>query len=155
MKKHITLNGQTLNEIQILAKIVTLMNNHGYYMWRHHNAGSFNAKEAGERIVDLYRNVKDGWFSKEHFEEAVNLILSDCWRTVPLQKKGVFDLVGFRLDNGRFTTVELKIGADVLSPDQKVFFEVCRQSNCETWIVKDFPAFSNTFFARKNQAVLS
>jgi hypothetical protein len=118
-------------------------------MWRHSNAGTFNAVEAHQRIVDLYKYVADGSFSKEHFAEAAKVILADCWRAVPLQKKGVFDLIGFHLVSGRFVAVELKLGTDRLSDDQRNFLEVARDSGCETWVIKDFDAFSASFRQRQ------
>jgi len=134
MKKHILTN-RVGTEISVIAEIVTLLNNRGFCVWRHHASGSFNQKIAAINI----KRLRTLTLTEKQFGDAVDNILSRSWRTVPLQKLGVPDVVGFNILTGKFLCVELKIGSDKLTDVQLDFKNL--SSNCDYFLVRDFPTF--------------
>jgi len=56
-------------------------------------------------------------------------------------KKGVPDIIGFNRKSGIFVGVEIKIGGDTLSPEQKQMQSEMISAGCVHIVAKDFESF--------------
>jgi len=52
--------------------------------------------------------------------------------------KGVFDIVGFRISDGKHLEIEIKTGKDKLSYDQIIHLEKLISAKCIAFVVKTF-----------------
>lgn len=150
MKKHTDSLGKEVTEISVICQIITLMNNHGYCVWRHSNTGGFNSLFVQVTIEKLFPAVATGCLTQKQYSESVRTTIKRGWRKTPGQLVGIPDIVGFNLLTGKFVAVELKIGLDTLSQEQRQFNEKAKNAGSETYIVKDFPVFSQ--YLRKKQS---
>lgn len=148
MKKHINTRQQTTTEIKTIAQICTFLNARGYCVWRHSNTGMFDASAANSDLCKLYIPAKSGQLNFSHFQDGVANILAKGFRKVPCSIKGVPDIIGFNKRTGALVAIEVKLPGDRFSADQTDMLESMRRAGCETYVVKDFPTFSE-FFSKK------
>lgn len=67
------------------------------------------------------------------------------YRKNPTQKKGVFDICGFRRSDGRHLEIEVKVGKDRLSEYQQRHLEDLERAGALFFIAKNFDEFYNWF----------
>ena len=149
MTQHNTANATNVTETKIIMQVITLMNNNGFVVWRHSNTGTFNPAIAEELILRLYESLRDGTLSKAHFKTAIKNAFKLSWGRTPGIFPGIFDIVGFNCRTGKFVAIEIKLGTDEMSGHQRDFKSKADRSKCETYIVRDFPLFSQNFRARE------
>lgn len=145
MKHYVDTRGRKVTETSVVAQVCALLNNRGFSVWRNNNSGTFNTRVAVENIAKLFDLVRFGQLTPHQFCKAVDDCLRRSHRATPLQKKGGWDIVGYAPD-GRFVAIELKLNAkDQLSEEQRAFGDDVRNCGGITWVIRDFPVFSEWF----------
>lgn len=67
------------------------------------------------------------------------------YRKNPTQKKGVFDICGFRKSDGRHLEIEIKWGRDKMSADQLRHLDDLEKSGAIVYVCHDFDEFEIWF----------
>ena len=63
------------------------------------------------------------------------------YRKNPTQKRGVFDVCGFRKSDGRHIEIEIKWGRDKMSTEQSNHFEQLKSSGSLCFVARNFDEF--------------
>ena len=133
------------HQARVIAQVVTLLNNHDYFVWRQENNGRIDSAFLVKRLLQLYKALDTCDYNDEQISSHIKRVVNDSYRPVPSSITGVPDVVGFCLRTGRWIAVEVKIGDDVWRDDQKQFAERLKQSGGEFWLCRDFNTFSPAF----------
>lgn len=139
------------NQNKVIAQVVNFLNEVGYLAWRQENNGRFDKREAVSRIVELIAALKRVNYTDEQIKKLVGKIMDECYRPVPSSRKGVPDVIGFHLVTGIWISVEVKIGNDVMRPDQEDFRTYARKSKAEWWLCREIESFKAGWY-RKHQS---
>lgn len=67
------------------------------------------------------------------------------YRKNPTQKKGVFDIAGFRKSDGRHLEIEIKWGRDKMSDDQIRHLDDLQSAGAICFVARDFDSFETWF----------
>ncbi len=67
------------------------------------------------------------------------------YRKNPTQKRGVFDVCGFRKSDGRHLEIEIKWGRDKMSADQLRHLDDLESSGSLCFVARDFDQFEQWF----------
>ncbi len=90
-------------------------------------------------IVD-YLNY-NGWKAWRQNNGSTYDARLGIWRKNPLHQKGIPDILGFNLSNAVFLGVEVKIGKDKLSEEQRDFISVVQKAKGFAIKAKSFDDF--------------
>jgi VRR-NUC domain len=157
-------SSKIMDEQAMISAVVSLLNLHGYVAWRQENSGQFNTTAAVDSLARYVKKLLAEAQSGQQMElfqrktkadagqnlaSDIHGILSGCWRKVPNSVRGVADVIGWERGTGRWIAVEIKVGSDQLSLDQKVWLESLRQSGGDVWVCRDFVSFSQAFLQKK------
>lgn len=74
---------------------------------------------------------------------AVYDVKAKSFRKNPNTLLGVPDIIGFNKTTGKFIGVEIKVGKDRLSPEQKDFQKIALDSGCICIVVKEITDLIN------------
>ena len=91
-----------------------------------------------------YLNL-NGFVTWSVYNGAVFDRVKDLYRKNPLKKKGVFDICGFRISDGKHLEVEVKHNKDVMSIHQIRHFQDLKRSGAINFVVKSFDDFLKQF----------
>lgn len=164
-RKHATAKPQTLREeTDLIMRVIDFLNRNGYCVWRAHNSGHYSTQQVAEGLTKWFVGLAkspevvarlseqvDGTAYKTtrgQLVRKVNEQLDKGWRKVQGGRKGVPDILGFRLNGGKMVGVEVKIGLDELSNEQKQLLDEMRKAGCEVWLVRSFDSFVEGFCKR-------
>lgn len=139
------------NQNYVIARVVNLLNAHGYMAWRQENNGRLDEASAVEKLTELLFALAHVKYDKAKIKPLIEGILRKCYRKVPNSKKGVTDVIGIDLRTGKWICVEIKLGLDRLTPDQEEFMGIVRNAGGSTWLCRDFDSFRTGFL--KNHGV--
>lgn len=67
------------------------------------------------------------------------------YRKNPTQKRGVFDVCGFRESDGKHIEIEIKWGRDKMSEFQKLHFERLEKAGAICYVARDLDEFLEWF----------
>ena len=73
------------------------------------------------------------------------------YRKNPTHKHGVFDICGFRKSDGRHLEIEIKVGADKLSPAQIEHLNDLSDAGALVFVARDFDSFESWFNNPSNE----
>lgn len=132
-------------QARVIAQVVTLLNNHGYFVWRQENNGRIDSAFLVKRLLQLYKALDKCNYTDEQIASHIKRIVNDSYRPVPCGITGPPDVIGFCLLTGRWIGVEVKVGDDVWRDDQKAFAERLKDAGGEFWLCRDFNTFSPAF----------
>lgn len=137
-------------QFELIGKIVAYMNARGFYVWHQPNSGRFDADHAAERLVELVLTLRElgQSYPKAQIEKAIKKALAESWRKIPHSTKGVADIIGLH-GSGKFVAVEVKIGSDRTSDDQREWLARVEDFNGRTVVVSDFAEFQRLFTSKK------
>lgn len=141
------------NQNKTIAQVVNFLNGVGYLAWRQENNGRINKAKAVSDIVKLIAALKSVNYSDTKISELVGDIIDRCYCPVPSSRKGVPDVIGFHLTTGIWISVEIKVGTDVMRPDQEDFRTYVRKSKAEWWLCREIESFKAGWY-RKHQPQL-
>jgi hypothetical protein len=140
----------------LINKVVSFLNNNGYFVWRQENYGRFDSLDAFERLVKIVKVLRDNpHISDEQMEAAIKAALEKSWRKVPNNLKGVADVIGWNLTTGGWIAVEVKIGTDQIRPEQDIFLRRLKKSGGQVYLVRDFNSFAEGFWRLQNASAMS
>ena len=97
------------------------------------------ANETTKRVIEfLLANGFHAWRNNTYgiWDEKAKKYLP-----LQYQQRGVADILGFSLQEGRFLAIEIKAGEDILSKEQIEFLGVVHSSNAIVMMVHDFSDF--------------
>lgn len=142
-------------EATLINKVVGFLNGNGYIVWRQQTTGHFNRVQAITSMETLVFSLAkvlaaDAKFDKARVKKLVSDGLDKCWRKVPDSIRGISDIVGWNARTGRWVAVEIKIGSDQLSAEQKDWMQKCRAAGGEVYLVREFESFVAGFHRRQN-----
>tara|TARA_R110000796_G_scaffold96178_1_gene201759 strand:+ start:3344 stop:3739 length:396 start_codon:yes stop_codon:yes gene_type:complete len=66
-------------------------------------------------------------------------------------KHGVFDICGFEKKGGRHVEIEIKIGRDKMSDDQRRHFVDLSEAGALVFVARDFDSFESWFKKQKHE----
>lgn len=133
----------------LIGQIVDYMNARGFFVWHQSNTGRFDTDHAQERLVKLVTDLRLAPnVPKSQAEAAVANALAESWRKVPHTAKGVPDIIGMH-HSGIFVAVEVKIGSDRLSDDQRGFLARIQEMGGRAVTVGSFAEFQRLFTSKK------
>lgn len=137
-------------QFELIGKIVAYMNARGFCVWHQPNSGRFDADHAAERLVELVLTLRKlgQSYPKAQIEKAIKKALAESWRKIPHATKGVADIIGLHC-SGKFVAVEVKIGSDRTSDDQREWLARVQGFNGRTVVVSDFAEFQRLFTSKK------
>lgn len=73
---------------------------------------------------------------------------TERWRPHPNARRGVPDIIGFRLRDALFIGVEVKAGTDRLRDEQRMFLDQLKASGGLAFVAFDFAGFVQSFERR-------
>ena len=131
-------NYENYSESDVAWKIIAFMSQNGFYVWRQSNHSVFdvdkfvsNASKYKSHAFHCFINNNVGKSLSELQELLLEAekkwgkdcksIAAQCYKPVPNGIKGVPDIIGFRLSDGKFVGIEIKINKDKMSDDQTKF----------------------------------
>lgn len=130
------------NQNLLIAQVVKFLNSNGCCAWRQENNGRIDQKELVEKLVKLVKALKMVNYTDDKIAELIKSIVSKCYKAVPSSRKGVSDVIGFHLETGYWISVEVKVGNDVMRPDQTEFATIVRRSGgAEYWLCREIESF--------------
>lgn len=137
-------------QFELIGKIVAYMNARGFYVWHQPNSGRFDADYAAERLVELVLTLRKlgQSYPKAQIEKAIKSALAKSWRRIPHMTKGVADIIGLH-GSGKFVAVEVKIGNDRLSDDQRTWIARVQEYGGRVVEVGTFAEFERLFTSKK------
>lgn len=138
-------------QFELIGKIVAYMNARGFYVWHQPNSGRFDAEHAAERLVELVLTLRKlgQSYPKAQIEKAIKNALAESWRKIPHATKGVADIIGLHGKSGTFVAVEVKIGSDRLSDDQRTWIARVQEYGGRVVEVGTFAEFERLFTSKK------
>lgn len=153
MRKHNTANTKGTTEIRLAAQLCTFLNARGCCVWRHNNAGTFSPAKAEPMVRRIFAVAIQGQWPIETCMKAWKEVVAQSWAKTPSQFPGIFDVVGFDA-NGKFIAIEVKLGADHLSTEQKEFWKKVQETGATPYLVRDLHVFTQNWrekYAPKHQ----
>lgn len=127
-------------EEQMISRVVTFLNHHGYYVWRQNNTGSFSVDAAVKAIISvIWHYIKNP--DRSNMETTIRDRLKKCFRRAPNSVKGVADIIGWDKRTGLWIAVEIKTQFDKLSPEQELWLKTLKKSGGEVYLVRDVDLF--------------
>jgi hypothetical protein len=127
-------------EEQMIERVVTFLNKHGYYVWRQNNSGSFSVDAAVKSIVTLiWHYIRNA--DRSNMETTVRDRLKKCFRRAPNSVRGVADVIGWDKQTGKWIVVEIKTQFDKLSPEQELWLKSLKKAGGEVYLVRDVDLF--------------
>ncbi len=146
-------------EALLINKVVGFLNANGYIVWRQQTTGHFNRVQAITTMETLVFSLAkvlaaDVKFDKTRVKKLVSEGLDKCWRKVPDSIRGISDIVGWNARTGKWVAVEIKIGSDHLSAEQKDWMQKCRDAGGEVFLVREFESFTSGFWRNRNAVSL-
>ena len=136
-------------QFELIGKIVAYMNARGFYVWHQSNSGRFDADHAFDELVRLVTTLRSmPSVPLKQVEAAIKNALAKSWRKIPHSTKGVADIIGLHC-SGKFVAVEVKIGSDRTSDDQREWLARVQGFNGRTVVVSDFAEFQRLFTSKK------
>jgi len=83
----------------------------------------------------------NGFVAWRNNNNSVYSVKQQVFRKNPLQKLGVFDIIGFRKSDGKHIEIEIKTGRDRISDSQINHLNELCLNNCIGFVVNDFDGF--------------
>ena len=83
----------------------------------------------------------NGWHVSRINTHGVYDTIKQVHRKVHGQAKGVPDIVGFNLTTGQYLCIEIKIGSDKLSEEQKYHLDTAKKSGAYVMVASSFDDF--------------
>lgn len=118
--------------------MVKCLNEHGYLAWRQENNGRIDEEKTVEHLLKLFDALQQVNYTRDQKVKLITEVLRKYYRKVPSSLKGVTDVIGVDLNTGKWICVEVKLGSDELSADQKEFMEKMRRAGASVWLCRDF-----------------
>lgn len=127
-----------LTEGDMVRYVIGFLTGKGYKVWRQPNYGYFDRA----RFLKLYLSTKD-----------LKTSLDKSYSKMQGTLKGVPDVVGFHKKTGAYIGVEIKIGTDVLSDEQRAFLNELHVSGGEAYVAKTPETFARSWYAKHPETV--
>ena len=149
------MNQQVTQEDALIAKILQVLTTRSVFAWRQSNAGKLHTPTAAKNIADVITDaaIRNPTALKNNdlVTALIQTALHKSWRKVAGVRRGIPDIEGFCLATGRAIFVEVKIGNDKLSDDQKSFLNTAQESGCICIVAKNIQGFLNDFERKMKQ----
>lgn len=115
-----------LNTNLFTNQVIGYLNQDGFVVWRNNTMGVFDPKKAAQKLLAYVKSVLS---RKAKLDiKAISKILNSCYRKHH-GRKGIPDIIGYRKSDGKFISVEVKVGKDQLSIEQKYFIQQAQKNN--------------------------
>lgn len=132
-------------QFTLIGQIVDFLNTRGYFVWHQPNSGRFDMEHATERLMLLVATLRSmPSVSKDQVEKAIRAALAESWRRVPHSERGVADIIGLHR-SGIFVAIEVKIGSDRESDDQRRWRSLVQGCKGRAVVVGDLAEFKRMF----------
>jgi len=106
-------------------QVIEYLTENGFIVWRNNTYGTVNNKALANKILNyitlVFRSNK-----KAKFGDVMKLITGSYRKNHG--RKGVPDIIGYKKETGQFIGVEIKVGKDTLSPEQKYFIQQANEN---------------------------
>lgn len=136
-------------QFTLIGQIVDFLNTRGYFVWHQPNSGRFDMEHATERLMLLVATLRNmPSVSRAQVEKSIRNALSESWRKVPHATKGVADIIGLHR-SGIFVAIEVKIGSDRESDDQRRWRTQVQALKGRAVVVGDLAEFKRMFTHKK------
>lgn len=133
---------QKANQNLVIAQVVKFLNENGYVAFRHENNGRIDKAALVEQLLKLFDALGLVNYTVEQKAKLFSAAIDKCYRPVPSSMRGVSDVVGFDAVRGTWISVEVKVGNDVMRPDQDVFAGLVRKTESgEFWLCREINSF--------------
>lgn len=140
------------NQNLVIAQVVNFLNTQGCLAWRQENNGRIDEKGLVAQLLKLFDALARVDYTAEKKAELFTAAIRRCYRPVPSSMKGVSDVIGFSLHTGAWISVEVKVGNDVMRPDQENFARIVRASgSAEYWLCREINSFKEGWL-KKHQS---
>lgn len=116
-------------------QVVAFLNSNGFYVWRQNNVGIFDSRSALSKIMNIVSNCLR--FKSAIQKTDIKKALESSYRKNNQNKKGVSDVIGIHKVSGKFVAIEIKVGKDQLSPEQKYFLQTVEKNGGYSIVPKD------------------
>lgn len=135
-------------QFTLIGQIVEFLNTRGYFVWHQANHGRFDAEHAADRLLALVNQLRLWKAPESHVRAAIVAALAESWRKVPHTIKGVADIIGLHR-TGIFVAIEVKIGSDRESDDQRAWRTRVQDFKGRALVVSDLAEFKRLFTQKK------
>lgn len=139
-------------QFDLIGRVVTHLNQNGFFVWHQPNNGRFDADHAVGLLTELVLTLRNCKTSQAQVKQAVEAVIAKSWRRVPHARKGVADIIGVHVATGKFVALEVKIGSDRLSDDQRDFLQAIRESGGRATVIESYTQFLSLFKPRGESA---
>lgn len=143
----------------LIKQVISTLTSDGCTAWRQSNFGVLDAEKIVRAIAKRLNELAvptygSGAQQKVAYQTAIATVIADlsriisaCYRPTPEGRKGVPDILAFTR-TGQFLAVEVKIGADQLSPYQIAFANDMKGSGAMFFVAKDIHSFRAMYVQR-------
>ncbi len=159
-------NHENYSESEVAWKIIAFMSKSGYYVWRQNNAAVFDRDKFVAAVFSfqclefdhlleksLLKSVSERQIMieehKKKWKRTLDSLAANCYKPVPNGIKGVPDIIGFRLSDGKFVGIEIKINKDKMSEHQTAFAQKLETATGIFYIAEGYKPFLTTFYNTK------
>lgn len=140
------------NQNLVIAQVVNFLNSQGCMAWRQENNGRVDKEALVSQLLKLFDALARVNYTTEKKAQLFRDAIDKCYRPVPCSMKGVSDVIGFNLTSGHWISVEIKVGNDVIRPDQEKFAAIVRQSGgAEYWLCREINSFKDGWLRKHQQ----
>ena len=160
---HRSRNYEKYSESDVAWKIIAFMSQNGYYVWRQNNAAVFDRAEFVSKVhsfqclefdylleKSLLMGVSERQIMieehKKKWKRTLDSLAANCYKPVPNGIKGVPNLIGFRLSDGKFVGIEIKINKDKMSEHQTAFAQKLETATGIFYLAEGYNPFLTTFY---------
>lgn len=138
-----------VNQNLVIAQVVKFLNEQGYIAFRCENNGRIDKAELVKQLLKLFDALALVNYTNEQKAKLFGEAIDKCYRSVPGAMKGVSDVVGFHAVRGTWISVEVKVGNDVMRPEQQAFEAKVRQTReGEWWLCREINSFKQGWFKK-------